>query len=66
MNNDMRFGYALAMQGVKEKMHSILAELKGKGFNEPIGFSVLKGFVEECIQENEEAFADSTQGAPDE
>ena len=53
MNDDMKFGYALAMQGVKEKIHSILAELKGKGHDEPMGFSVLLGFVEDGIRDNE-------------
>ena len=53
MNNDMKFGYALAMQGVKEKIDTILAELHDNGYDEPIGFSVLKGFVRDCIRENE-------------
>jgi hypothetical protein len=53
MNDDMRFGYVLAMQGVKEKIHTILAELKAKGHDEPLGFSVLLGFVEDGIRENE-------------
>jgi len=52
LNDDMRFGYALAMEGVKEKIHSILSELRIKGYGEPIGFSVLSGFVEDCIIEN--------------
>ena len=54
MNDKMKFGYVLAMQGVKEKMHSILAELKSKGHDEPLGFSVLLGFVEDCIKDAEE------------
>lgn len=57
MNDDMKFGYALAMQGVKEKIHSIMAELNTKGHDEPLGFSVLLGFVEDCIRENEESNA---------
>ena len=57
MNDDMKFGYALAMQGVKEKMHSIMEELKAKGHDEPLGFSVLLGFVEDCIRENKESNA---------
>lgn len=53
MSNDMKFGYALAMQGVKEKIDTILSELCDKGYDEPVGFSVLKGYIRDCIRENE-------------
>lgn len=51
MNEDMIFGYLLAMQSVKEKMNTILEELQSKGFDEPKGFSVLKGFVEDSMEQ---------------
>lgn len=49
MNEDMKIGAILALQGVKEEIDNILAELKRKGIEEPKGFSVLKGYVEDRI-----------------
>lgn len=53
MNEDMKFGMLLAYQGVKEEMDTIKAELKRKGFDEPKGFSVLAGFIEDRMKEVE-------------
>ena len=39
------------MQGVKEKAHSILAELKNKGWEEPLGFATLLGFIEDGMRD---------------
>lgn len=55
MNDDMRFGYLLAMQGVKEEIRAILSELKSKGHDEPLGFSTLIRFVQDCINDIKQA-----------
>ena len=47
MNKDMKAGAIFALQGVKEEIDNIIAELKRKGFDEPKGFSVLKGYVDD-------------------
>lgn len=51
MNEDMKTGAILALKGVKEEVDTILAELNRKGFNEPKGFSVLRGNIEDRISE---------------
>jgi len=51
MNEDMKNGAIIALQGVKEEIDTITAELARKGFDEPKGFSVLKGYIEDRIKE---------------
>lgn len=51
MNEDMENGAIIALQGVKEEIDTIISELKRKGIDEPNGFSVLKGYVEDRIKE---------------
>lgn len=51
MNDEMKLGAIIALQGVKEEIDTIITELKRKGFDEPKGFSVLKGYVEDRIAE---------------
>ncbi|MDE7331228.1 MAG: hypothetical protein K2O16_03155 [Lachnospiraceae bacterium] len=51
MNEDMKKGAVIALQGVKEEMATIVAELNRKGFEEPKGFSVLGQFVEDRMNE---------------
>lgn len=51
MNEDMKNGAIIALQGVKEEIDTIIAELKRKGIDEPKGFSVLKGYVEDRMKE---------------
>lgn len=45
MNEDMKMGAILVLQGVKEEIDNILAEFKRKGIEEPKGFSALKEYV---------------------
>ena len=40
-----------ALQGVKEEIFTIEEELKRKGFKEPKGFSVLKQYVDDRIND---------------
>lgn len=52
MNKDnIEIGMKIALQGVKEEMQTIISELKRKGFEEPKGFSVLKGYVNDRLNE---------------
>lgn len=51
MNEDMKFGAIIELQGVKEEIDTILSELEGKGFKEPKGFSVLQGYIEDRMTE---------------
>lgn len=51
MNKDMKAGGLIELQGVKEEISTIEAELSRKGFDEPKGFSVLKAYVEDRIKE---------------
>ena len=60
MDKQMAFGYILAMQGVKEKACSILSELKSKGHDEPLGFSVLLGFIEDGLKDAEASLTDES------
>lgn len=51
MNEYMKNGAIIALQGVKEEIDTIIAELKRKGIDKPKGFSVLKGYVEDRMKE---------------
>lgn len=51
MNQDMKNGAIIALQGVKEEIGTIIAELSRKGFDEPKGFSVLKGYVNDRMND---------------
>lgn len=51
MSEEMKMGMLLAYQSVKEEMSTIKAELKRKGFEEPRGFSVLEGFLNDNINQ---------------
>lgn len=50
MNEDMKLGAVIALQGVKEEIDTILAELLRKGIEEPKGFSVIKAYVEDELK----------------
>ncbi len=51
MNEEMKLGAVIELQGVKEKINTIETELRRKGIDEPKGFSVLKGYVEDRLNE---------------
>lgn len=51
MNEEMKLGAVIELQGVKEKINTIETELRRKGYDEPKGFSVLKGYVEDRLNE---------------
>lgn len=54
MNEDMKAGAIIALQGVKEEMDTIETELKRKGFEKPKGFTVLESYIENQMKEMEE------------
>lgn len=51
MNEDMKYGGLVELQGIKEEISTIIAELKRKGLNEPKGFSVLRGYIDDMVKE---------------
>ena len=51
MNEDMKIGALIALQGVKEEIDTIIAELARKGFDEPKGFSVLKEHIKDTMND---------------
>ena len=51
MNEDMKIGALTELQGVKEQMKTILAELARKGFTNPKGFSTLEQYIEDRAKE---------------
>ena len=51
MNEDMKVGALTELQGVKEKMKTIIAELARKGFPDPKGFSTLEQYIEDRAKE---------------
>lgn len=46
-------GMIFALHCVAEKVDTIVTELKDKGFEQPKGFSVLSGYIEDMIGEVE-------------
>lgn len=51
MSEEMKTGMLIAYQSVKEEMNTITVESSRKGFEEPKGFSVLQGFIEDRIND---------------
>lgn len=62
MNEDMKAGALIALQGVKEEISTIVAELCRKGFEKPKGFSVLEGFIEDSISQLNGSLEDNRKG----
>lgn len=51
MDGDMKIGAIIELQGVKEEILTIENELARKGIDKPKGFSTLKGYVKDRINE---------------
>lgn len=51
MNEDMKNGAIIALQGVKEEINTIILELRGKGMGVPRGFSILKGYIDDRMND---------------
>lgn len=51
MTEEMKNGAIIALQGVKEEIDTIVAELNRKGFDKPKGFSVLQQYVDDNISD---------------
>lgn len=47
-------GMIFALHLVSEKIETITTELKDKGFEQPNGFSVLIGYIEDTVKEVED------------
>ena len=53
MNDDIKFGILLALQGIKEQIENITTEMKRKGIDTKY-FEPLKSYIEDRISECEE------------
>lgn len=51
MNEDMKIGAILALQGVKEELMTVRAELKRKGYNNRRGFTTIEAYIDDSIKE---------------
>lgn len=51
MNEDMKAGAMIALQGVNEEIETILKVLRRNGIETPIGFPSLQGYVEDRMRE---------------
>ncbi|NSD57643.1 hypothetical protein [Enterocloster clostridioformis] len=51
VNDDMKTGGLIELQGVKEEINTIKTELKRKRFDTPKGFSVLEGYIQDRMNE---------------
>lgn len=51
MNEDMKNGAIIALQGVKEEINTIILELRMKGNGIPKGFSALKSYIDDRMND---------------
>jgi hypothetical protein len=51
MDEGMKLGMLMAYQSVREEIDTIKAELSRKGIDQPKGFSVLEGFIDDQIKQ---------------
>ena len=51
MNEDMKIGAILALQGVKEELMTVRAELKRKGHDNRRGFTTIEAYIDDSIKE---------------
>lgn len=51
MNEDMKIGAILALQGVKEELMTVRAELRRKGFEHRKGFTTIESYIDDQMKE---------------
>lgn len=51
MNDDMKLGYLIALQGVNEKIKTIVIELDRKGLTASKEMGILVGYIQDRIVE---------------
>lgn len=50
MNEDMKIGAILALQGVKEELMTVRAELRRKGFEHRKGFTTIEAYIDDQMK----------------
>ena len=53
MNEDMKIGTKIALEGVKEELIKVRAELKRKGYDNRRGFTTIEAYIDDSIKERE-------------
>jgi hypothetical protein len=56
MNEDMKIGAILALQGVKEELMTVRAELRRKGFDHRKGFTTIESYIDDQMKELKQCF----------
>ena len=56
MNEDMNIGAILALQGVKEELMTVRAELRRKGFEHRKGFTTIEAYIDDQMKELKQCF----------
>lgn len=51
MNEDMKIGAVLALEGVKEELMTVRAELRRKGFDHRKGFTTIESYIDDQMKE---------------
>lgn len=51
MNEDMKIGTKIALEGVKEELIKVRAELKRKGYDNRRGFTTIEAYIDDSIKE---------------
>ena len=56
MNEDMKIGAILALEGVKEELMTVRAELRRKGFEHRKGFTTIEACLDDQMKELKQCF----------
>ena len=51
MNEDMKIGAKIALEGVKEELIKVRAELKRKVYDNRRGFTTIEAYIDDSIKE---------------
>ena len=51
VNEDMKIGAKIALEGVKEELIKVRAELKRKGYDNRRGFTTIEAYIDDSIKE---------------
>ena len=56
MNEDMKIGAKIALEGVKEELMTVRAELRRKGFDHRKGFTTIEAYIDDQMKELKQCF----------
>jgi hypothetical protein len=51
MNEDMKIGAKIALEGVKEELMKVRTELRRKGFDYRKGFTTIEAYIDDSMKE---------------